>query len=76
MGKPFSKMMKLKPGETVVFSWVRLQVAGSSRSRDAKVMKEMEEKMGDMKDMPMDPKRMVYGGCSRSWLKRSMFTGH
>ena len=63
-GKPFSKMMKLKPGETVVFSWVVFKSRAHRDRVNAKVMKEMEEKMGDMdmKDMPMDPKRMVYGG--------------
>ena len=55
-GKPFSKMMKLKPGETVVFSWVVFKSRAHRDRVNAKVMKEMEEKMGDMdmKDMPID----------------------
>jgi uncharacterized protein YbaA (DUF1428 family) len=60
-GKPFARMMKLKPGETVVFAYI---VYKSRAHRDAvnkKVMKEMND-MGGPKDMPFDMKRMVYGG--------------
>jgi len=60
-GMPFSRMMKLKPGETVVFSWIVFKSRAHRDHVNAKVMKEME-KMGDMKDMPFDVKRMVYGG--------------
>ncbi len=60
-GMPFSRMMKLKPGETVVFSYVVFKSRAHRDRVNAKVMKEME-KMGDMKDMPFDVKRMVYGG--------------
>jgi uncharacterized protein YbaA (DUF1428 family) len=61
-GTPFTRMMKLKPGETVVFSYVVFKSRAHRDSVNAKVMKEME-KMGDMtKDMPFDVKRMVYGG--------------
>jgi uncharacterized protein YbaA (DUF1428 family) len=60
-GTPFPRMIKLKPGEVVVFSYI---VFKSRQHRDrvnAKVMKEME-KMCEPKDMPFDVKRMVYGG--------------
>jgi uncharacterized protein YbaA (DUF1428 family) len=60
-GTTFPRMMKLKPGETVVFSYI---VFKSRQHRDrvnAKVMTEME-KMGEPMDMPFDVKRMVYGG--------------
>ena len=60
-GIPFPRMMKLKPGETVVFSYIVFKSRAHRDSVNAKVMKEME-KMGDMKDMPFDVKRMVYGG--------------
>ena len=64
MGKPFSRLMRLKPGETVVFSWIVFKSKAHRDRVNAKVMKEMEEKMGhmDMKDMPFDVKRMAYGG--------------
>lgn len=60
-GTPFTKMMRLKPGETVVFAYI---VFKSRKHRDvvnAKVMKAME-KMDGPTDMPFDIKRMVYGG--------------
>jgi len=60
-GMPFSKMMKLKPGETVVFSWIVFKSRAHRDRVNTKVMKEME-KMGGMKEMPFDVKRMVYGG--------------
>jgi uncharacterized protein YbaA (DUF1428 family) len=60
-GMPFSRMMKLKPGETVVFSYIVFKSRAHRDRVNAKMMKEME-KMGDMKKMPFDIKRMVYGG--------------
>ena len=60
-GTTFPKMMKLKPGETVVFSYIVFKSRAHRDRVNAKVMKEME-KMGDMPDMPFDVKRMVYGG--------------
>ena len=62
-GTPFSRMMKLKPGETVVFSYIVFKSRAHRDRVNAKVMKEME-KMVDMKEMPFDVKRMLYGGFS------------
>jgi uncharacterized protein YbaA (DUF1428 family) len=59
-GMSFPKMMNLKPGETVVFSYVVFKSRAHRDRVNAMVMKEME-KMGDM-EMPFDMKRMVYGG--------------
>jgi len=63
MGMPFPRQMKLKPGETAVFSYI---VYKSRAHRDAvnkQVMKDPRIKdMGDPKDMPFDVKRMCYGG--------------
>ena len=59
-GIPFTKLIKLKPGETVVFSWI---VYKSRKQRDAvnaKVMK--DPRIAGQKDMPFDGKRMIYGG--------------
>ena len=62
-GVPFPKLLKLKAGETPVFSWI---VYKSRAHRDAvnkKVMKDPRLKaMMDPKAMPFDMKRMVYGG--------------
>lgn len=59
----FPQSVKLKPGETVVFSWI---VYKSRRDRDrinAKVMNDPRlAKMMDPKSMPFDGKRMFYGG--------------
>ena len=60
-GTPFTKMMKLKPGETVVFSYIVFKSRAHRDSVNAKVMKEMQ-KLGEMPEMPFDVKRMVYGG--------------
>jgi uncharacterized protein YbaA (DUF1428 family) len=59
----FPRSVKLKPGETVVFSWI---VYKSRKHRDrvmAKVMKdERLAKMMNASTMPFDAKRMIYGG--------------
>ena len=60
-GTPFPRMMKLKPGETLVFSYIVFKSRAHRDRVNAKVMKEME-KMCEPKDMPFDVKRMVYGG--------------
>jgi uncharacterized protein YbaA (DUF1428 family) len=60
-GMPFSRMMKLKPGETVIFSYIVFKSRAHRDRVNAKVMKGME-KMVNMNEMPFDMKRMVYGG--------------
>jgi uncharacterized protein YbaA (DUF1428 family) len=61
-GPSFSQMMKLEPGETVVFSYIVFKSRAHRDRVNAKVMEEME-KMSEMKEeMPFDVKRMVYGG--------------
>jgi uncharacterized protein YbaA (DUF1428 family) len=59
----FPQSVKLKSGETVVFSWI---VYKSRAQRDrvmAKVMKDPRlASMMDPKAMPFDAKRMFYGG--------------
>jgi uncharacterized protein YbaA (DUF1428 family) len=55
---PFSKMMKLKPGETVVFSYIVFKSRVHRDRVNAKVMEEVEKMCGP-KDMPFDVKRMV-----------------
>ena len=60
-GTPFTRMMKLKRGETVVFAYIVYKSRAHRDSVNKKVMKEMDA-MGAPKDMPFDVKRMVYGG--------------
>lgn len=58
----FPQAVKLKAGEVVVFSWI---VYKSRRQRDAvnkKVMADPLMAQMDMKSMPFDGKRMVWGG--------------
>jgi uncharacterized protein YbaA (DUF1428 family) len=57
----FPRMMKSKPGETVVFSYIVYKSRAHRDRVNAKVMKEMMA-MGMPTDMPFDLKRMVVGG--------------
>lgn len=63
MGVPFVRLAKIKPGETVVFSWI-VYKSRSHRDRvNAKVMKDPRiTGMCDGQSMPFDVKRMAYGG--------------
>jgi uncharacterized protein YbaA (DUF1428 family) len=60
----FPQAVKLKPGETVVFSYIVYKSRAQRDRVNAKVMKDPRFKamMGDMKDMPFDGKRMFWGG--------------
>lgn len=58
----FPQSVKLKPGETVIFSWI---VYGSRAQRDrinAKVMADPTLAGMSMDNVPFDPKRMIFGG--------------
>ena len=61
-GKPFTRLAKLKRGETVMFSFI---VYRSRKHRDrvnAQVMKDPRLNTPEMQQMPFDIKRMGYGG--------------
>ncbi|MEO6696217.1 MAG: DUF1428 domain-containing protein [Ignavibacteria bacterium] len=63
MDNPFPKMMKLRPDEIVVFSWILYKSKVHRDNVNAKVMKDPRlSKMMDPKSMPFDIKRMSYGG--------------
>jgi uncharacterized protein YbaA (DUF1428 family) len=62
MGMPFPRMMKIKPNETVVFSWITFKSRAHRDSVNAKVMKDPRLSDMDPKSMPFDMKRMAYGG--------------
>src|SRR5512134_3210866 len=59
----FPRSVKLKSGETVVFSYI---VYKSRSQRDSVLKKVMKDKrlakMMDPKNMPFDGKRMIWGG--------------
>jgi uncharacterized protein YbaA (DUF1428 family) len=60
-GLPFPKGIKIKPGETVIFSWIVYKSRAHRDRVNAKVMKDPRLK-GDVTTMPFDMKRMMYGG--------------
>jgi uncharacterized protein YbaA (DUF1428 family) len=59
----FPRSVKLKYGETVVFSWIVYKSRAHRDRVNAKVMKDPRlAKMMNPKAMPFDGKRMIYGG--------------
>ncbi len=61
MGRPFPRQLKLKRGETVIFSWIAYKSRAHRDEVNAKVMK--DPRIANMSSkMPFDVKRMVYGG--------------
>jgi uncharacterized protein YbaA (DUF1428 family) len=59
----FPRSVKLKPSETVVFSWIVYKSRAQRARINAKVMKDPRlAKMMDVKSVPFDAKRMIYGG--------------
>jgi uncharacterized protein YbaA (DUF1428 family) len=60
---PFPRLAKLKPGETVCFSWIVYKSRAHRDRVNAKVMKDPRiAKMMATKAPPFDCKRMAYGG--------------
>src|SRR6266404_1081454 len=59
----FPRSVKLKPGETVVFSWITYRSRAQRDRVNAKVMADKRlADMMDTKSLPFDAKRMIYGG--------------
>lgn len=58
---PFPKVAKVKPSETVFFSFIVYKSKADRDRVNKKVMADPRLKM-DMKKMPFDWKRMAYGG--------------
>jgi uncharacterized protein YbaA (DUF1428 family) len=59
----FPRSVKVKPGETVVFSWITYKSRAHRDRVNKKVM--ADKRLGDMMDpkaLPFDAKRMIYGG--------------
>jgi uncharacterized protein YbaA (DUF1428 family) len=60
---PFPRGLKLKRGETVVFSWITFKSRAHRDRVNAKVWRDPRiVKACDPQDMPFDHKRMLYGG--------------
>ena len=59
----FPQSVKLKPGETVWFSWIVYKSRGHRDRVNAKVMKDPRlAHVMNPKAMPFDAKRMIFGG--------------
>ncbi len=59
----FPRSVKLKPNETVVFSWITYKSRAQRDRVNKKVM--ADKRLADMmnpKTLPFDAKRMIYGG--------------
>ncbi len=64
----FTMAVKRKDDETVVFSWITWP---SKAVRDAGMKKFMDDpRMKDMKDVPFDGQRMIFGGFQAILEKR------
>ena len=62
-GVPFPRQMKVKPGETVMFSYIVFKSRAHRDRVNARVMKDPRITQAcDPKNMPFDCKRMLYGG--------------
>jgi uncharacterized protein YbaA (DUF1428 family) len=59
----FPRSVKVKRGETVVFSWIVYKSRADRDRINAKVMKDPRlADMMDAKKLPFDGKRLIYGG--------------
>jgi uncharacterized protein YbaA (DUF1428 family) len=59
----FPRSVKLKPNETVVFSWITYKSRAHRDRVNAKVMKDKRlAAMMNGTEMPFDGKRLIYGG--------------
>ena len=62
----FPRSVKLKPGETVVFAWIVYKSRAHRDRVNAKVMKDPRlADMMDLKSMPFDGKRLIFGGFKK-----------
>ncbi len=60
----FPRSVKLKPGETVIFSWIVFKSRADRDRINAQVIADprLAKMMKDPKDWPFDAKRMIHGG--------------
>jgi uncharacterized protein YbaA (DUF1428 family) len=58
----FTRSVKLKAGETVIFSWIVYKSRAQRNRINARVMKDQRLASMDPKTMPFDAKRMIFGG--------------
>ncbi|MBX9591807.1 MAG: DUF1428 domain-containing protein [Hyphomonadaceae bacterium] len=58
----FPRSVKLKPGETVIFSWIVFKSRADRDRINAKVMQDPRLADMDPKTVPFDLRRMIFGG--------------
>jgi uncharacterized protein YbaA (DUF1428 family) len=58
----FPRSVKRKPNETVIFAWIVYRSRAHRDRVNAKVMKDPRMSGMEMKDMPFDAKRLIWGG--------------
>lgn len=58
----FPRTLKTKPGETVIFSFIVYKSRAHRDKVNARVFQDPFMQSPDVKTMPFDAKRMVYGG--------------
>ncbi len=61
-GRPFPKVIRCKPGETVIFAWIVYKSRAHRDRVNAAVMKDKRLASMVSKPMPFDMKRMTMGG--------------
>ena len=62
----FPRSVKLKPSEIVVFAWIVYKSRAHRDRVNAKVMKDPRlADMMDLKSMPFDGKRLIFGGFKK-----------
>jgi uncharacterized protein YbaA (DUF1428 family) len=59
---PFTRLARVKPGETVFFSWVVYRSRAHRDRVNKKVMKDPRIASMSNQEMPFDMRRMAYGG--------------
>lgn len=62
--KAFPAVIKLKPGETIIYAAVEFKSEAHRNKTMAKIFKDPELEAISPKESPFDYKRMVYGGFS------------
>ena len=62
LGRSYSRTLRLKPRETVVFSWIMFKSRSHRDRVNARVMKDPRLEKMMVGPMPFDVKRMSYGG--------------
>jgi uncharacterized protein YbaA (DUF1428 family) len=63
----FPQSVKLKPTETVVLAWIVYRSRAHRDRVNAKVMKDPRFAGMDMRKMPFDAKRMIFGGFKSAY---------